>query len=422
MTRNKIGIIGLGYVGLPLAIAFSKKNDVIGFDSKKKRILDLKLGKDITNETTKNDILKSNVLFSSNINDLYNCKYFIIAVPTPVNKMKKPDLSAVISATRMVSQLIKKNDIIVYESTVYPGVTEEICVPIIERISKLKFNRDFFCGYSPERINPSDKKHKLQNIIKIVSGSNSKTANKLEKLYSQIIKAGIHKVSSIKIAEAAKVIENIQRDLNISLINELTIIFNKLEIDTEEVINAASTKWNFMKFSPGLVGGHCIGIDPYYLIHKANKIGINSKVIAAGRKINSFMPYHVVNQLMMMYKKKNLKLMNSKILILGFTFKENCSDTRHTQVYEIYKLLSKRGVSTDIYDPVADPLDTKKEHGIKIISKQIKQNYYDAVILAVAHNQFRKLGIKKIRKYCRRNSIIYDLKHIFKKNDVDLRL
>jgi UDP-N-acetyl-D-galactosamine dehydrogenase len=420
--KKNIGVIGLGYVGLPLAIAFAKHNNVVGYDLSTSRIRSLKLGIDTTDEVSKSTIKKTkNILFTRNINELSDCNFYIIAVPTPIDNYNKPNLNPLLSASRLVSKVISKNDIVVYESTVYPGVTEDICIPIIEKNSKLKFNKDFYCGYSPERINPSDKVNTLSSIKKLVSGSETKSLKVIKELYSSIINAGVYVTPSIKVAEAAKVIENIQRDLNISLINELSIIFNKMDIDTKEVIDAAATKWNFIKYSPGLVGGHCIGVDPYYLIHKAKLLGINSKVISAGRKINNSMPKHIATQLFNKLIEKKINIKSSKILIMGFTFKENCKDTRHTQVLKLSNILKKKCSKIDIFDPNAIKKEVFKDYGLKL-RNVIPKDFYDAIIVAVAHDIFIKLGYKKIRSYGKKQSVIYDLKHIFPKNKIDLRL
>jgi len=419
--KTKISIIGLGYVGLPLAISFSKFYKVVGFDLSKERISDLRKGSDETLEVKKNTILKAkNLTFTSNLNDLKKCNCHIVTVPTPIDKFNKPDFSNLISASQMIGKILKKNDIVIYESTVYPGATEEICVPILEKKSDLIYNNDFFVGYSPERMNPGDKKHTVENIIKVTSGSNEGTANFVNKLYKSIVKAGTYKASSIKVAEAAKVIENTQRDINISLINELSLIFDKIDIDTEEVLKAAGTKWNFLPFKPGLVGGHCIGVDPYYLTYKSKKLGYDPKIILAGRKLNDNMSTHIVNKLFLKMDKKKIKVSNSKILIMGLTFKENCPDIRNSKVFDLAKQLKKSKAKVSVYDPWVNN-KIHKLNGISLIKKPIKNNY-DCIILAVAHNFFKKMGIKKIKNFTKKNHIIFDLKYIFPENFSDLRL
>ena len=422
MINKQIAIIGLGYVGLPLAVAFSNYFKVVGFDNNKKRIGDLLNGLDITNELSKPELKKlKKIKLTSDQKYLNSCNIYIVTVPTPIDKLKKPDLKYLISASTTVGKYISKGDIVIYESTVYPGATEGDCVPILEKYSGLKFNHDFFCGYSPERINPGDKKNNLKNIKKITSGSTPNIAEFIDKLYLQIIDAGTYKASSIKIAEAAKVIENIQRDVNIALVNELSIIFNALEIDTEEVLEAAATKWNFIKYKPGLVGGHCISVDPYYLTHKAKSQGILSQVILAGRKVNDNMASHIVSQLIKYMVKKEITINKSNILIMGFTFKENCNDLRNTMVSELVLGLKEYNCNVDIFDPWIDIKETKKDYKYNFLS-EIKKSKYDGIILAVAHDKFKDIGIKKIRKYGKSSVAIYDLKHIFNKEQSDLRL
>lgn len=422
MIIKKIAIIGLGYVGLPLALAFSKYFKVVGFDNNKKRISDLLNGLDVTNELSKAELKKlKKIKLSSDKKCLKTCNIYIITVPTPIDKLKKPDLKYLISASTTVGKCVSKGDIIIYESTVYPGATEGDCIPILEKYSSLKFNHDFFCGYSPERINPGDKKNNLKNIKKITSGSTPKTAEFIDKLYLKIIDAGTYKASSIKIAEAAKVIENIQRDVNIALINELSIIFNALEIDTEEVLNAAASKWNFIKYKPGLVGGHCISVDPYYLTHKAKSQGILSQVILAGRKVNDSMASYIVNQLIKNMVKKEITINKANILIMGFTFKENCNDIRNTMVSELALGLKEYNCNVDIYDPWIDISDIKKIYKYNFIA-EVEKSKYDGIILAVAHDKFKDIGIKKIRRFGKSSTIVYDLKHMFNKDQSDLRL
>ncbi len=423
LKKIKIGILGMGYVGLPLAIAFCKKYKVIGFDIDNKRINELNNFKDSTKEISYKSIfeVKKKIIFTNDSNELYKCNYFIITVPTPINKNKKPDLKPLFVASEIVGKNLKKNDTVIYESTVYPGVTEDECSKVLEKFSNLKFNKDFFIGYSPERINPGDKKHTLTEIIKITSGSNEKTTNLVDQLYKSIIKAGTYKVSSIKVAEAAKVIENTQRDLNIALINELSIIFNKLKIDTEDVLKAARTKWNFLPFKPGLVGGHCIGVDPYYLTYKAEKLKYKPEVILAGRKINDSMSNYIAKNLIKSLRTKNINTKKPKLLLMGLTFKENCSDLRNSKVFDIISYLNKKNFIIDCFDPWVQNVTSLKNNKIKSISSP-KRSYYDCILIAVAHKQFKKMGINKIRKFGKKQSIIYDLKHIFKKNKTDIRL
>ena len=416
--KEKICILGLGYVGLPLAFEFSKRFKVIGFDLDKQKIKNLKNNVDTTGEIENKNLNKlKNIFFTSNIDACKNCNIFIVTVPTPILKNKKPDLSYLKKASSFIGRVIKKNDLVVFESTTYPGCTEEICIPIIEKKSKLILNEDFFCGYSPERVNPSDKKHKIPNINKIVSGSNSKALRKVFNLYKKIIKARIIKTSTIKVAEAAKVIENTQRDINIAFVNELMIIFNKLNIDTNEILKAASSKWNFLKFKPGLVGGHCIGVDPYYLEFKAKKLGIKPQVISAGRNINDSIPKFVVKKILKILKiRKNLKN-KTKTLILGITFKENCNDFRNSKIFDIITLLKKNGHNVDVFDPVADPNLLFKEHGIKLMKKLKKKNY-DIVLGAVKHNYFLNKKKSYFLKLIKEKGFIYDFKNIFDKQEI----
>ena len=417
--KSKITIVGLGYVGLPLAVEFAKKRDVVGFDLNQKRINSLNSGYDANLETTENELKASkNIIFTNKIIDTRDCKIFIVTVPTPIDNNKKPDLKMLKNASKLLGNIIKKNDIVIYESTVYPGVTEEICVPILEKNSGLKFNKDFFCGYSPERINPGDKKHRLPSIKKVTSGSNSRIAIIVDELYKEIIVAGTHKAPSIKVAEAAKIIENTQRDVNIALINELSMIFNKLEIDTKSVLDAAETKWNFLPFKPGLVGGHCIGVDPYYLAHKALKAGYNPKIILAGRKVNDEMPIYVIKKLKELMKKKKINKSNARALIMGTTFKENCPDIRNSKILDIANQFKKLKIKFDIHDPWADKAEIRNKLGIELINKPTNK-IYDIILLAVAHNQFKRISLKQIKSFMKKKHIIYDLKHIFKCNQVD---
>ena len=388
LKDKHLAIIGLGYVGLPLAVEFGKKYKTIGYDLNKKRIDELINGIDITLEVDENDLLKkTNLFFTNEKNDLKDANVFIITVPTPINKNKEPDLNPLKSASQLVSNFLKTDDIVIYESTVFPGATEDFCVPILEENSGLKFNRDFYVGYSPERINPGDKEHTLTKILKVTSGSNSKTAECIDQLYKSIIKAGTFKASSIKVAEAAKVIENTQRDVNIGLINELAIIFDKFNIDTQEVLDAAGTKWNFLPFKPGLVGGHCIGVDPYYLTYKAQTVGYNPEIILAGRRLNDGMGSYVASKLVEEMLNKHIKVEDSNILILGITFKENCPDLRNTKVIDIYKELLNYKANIDFFDPWVDKKEAEKIYGIKV-QDELEDSKYDAVIFAVAHDQF----------------------------------
>ena len=418
----KIAIIGLGYVGLPLALEFSKKKNVIGFDINEDRISELKTGIDKNLEFDKNELQHTqNLEFTNNIDDLKSVNCFIITVPTPIDGSKKPDLRPLFQASETIGKLLKKSDLIIYESTVYPGCIEEVCVPILEKFSNLNFNQDFFCGYSPERVNPGDKKHTISKIKKVTSGSTHEIANLVDDLYKSIIKAGTHKAPSIKVAEAAKVIENTQRDLNIALINELSILFNKLNIDTQEVLDAAESKWNFLPFKPGLVGGHCIGVDPYYLTHKAESIGYKAKIILAGRELNDKMGEHVASQLVSSMKKKNIVIKNSRILIMGLTFKENCADIRNSGVKILFDSLKKYNCILDLYDPWANSNDIKTVYDIDPI-RILKENTYDGLLITVAHDKFKSLGENYIKSLCKDISVIYDLKNLFKSNKIDLRL
>ena len=422
ITHPKIGIVGLGYVGLPLAVAFSKNFNVIGLDISKSRIAELNSGIDSTLEVEVSS-LKGNkrISFTCNAHDLNNCNYIIITVPTPVDSNNLPDLSPLISASRTIGSILQKNVTVIYESTVYPGATEEICVPILESESGLKFNKDFFVGYSPERINPGDKHHRIENIVKVTSGSNPEIAEKIDELYASIILAGTHKASSIKVAEAAKVIENTQRDVNIALVNELSIIFNSLEIDTEEVLNAAGTKWNFLPFRPGLVGGHCIGVDPYYLTFKSEQMGYSPEIILAGRRLNDGMGCYISNQLGDAMLRNSIDLKTSKILVMGLTFKENCPDMRNTKVIDIITELSKLGAEVFCYDPWVDIKEVQETYNINQIKYPL-ENEYDAIVLAVAHDQFINLGARKIKSFGKRDHILYDLKYLFSKSQTTLRL
>lgn len=418
----RIAIIGLGYVGLPLAAEFGKIRQVVGFDVNHKRILELKEGIDVNLETTEEELRDARHLtFTSSIDEIRECNFYIITVPTPINDYKQPDLTPLIKASETVGNVLRPGDIVVYESTVYPGCTEEECVPILERMSTMTFNKDFFVGYSPERINPGDKKYRLTTIKKITSGSTAETACLIDEIYRQIITAGTYKTESIKIAEAAKVIENTQRDLNIALVNELAIIFNRLEIDTEAVLRAAGSKWNFLPFRPGLVGGHCIGVDPYYLTHKSQGIGYYPEIILAGRRLNDNMGNYVSGQLIKAMIKKGINVEGSNVLILGFTFKENCPDIRNTRIIDVVKELGNYSCNVDIFDPWVDAEEVEEEYGIIPVS-EIKAASYDAIIVAVGHEQFKKMGSDDIRGFGKDKHVLYDLKYILSPEQSDVRL
>ena len=422
MNNIKIGVVGLGYVGLPLAVEFGKKYPTIGFDINQQRITELQAGVDRTLETSHEELVEaSHLTYTTAADDLTQCNIYIVTVPTPINEHKQPDLTPLEKASALLGKVIKHNDIVIYESTVYPGATEEICVPILERISGLTFNTNFFVGYSPERINPGDKEHRVTNILKITSGSTADTADTVDALYKSIIIAGTHKASSIKVAEAAKVIENTQRDVNIALINELALLFNKLDIDTEEVLIAAGTKWNFLPFRPGLVGGHCISVDPYYLTHKAQAVGYNPEIILAGRRLNDNMGNYIVSQVIKLMLKKRLHINESKILIMGLTFKENCPDIRNTRVIDIIKELNSYGANVDIYDPWVDPKETQHEYGITPIDIP-QADTYDAILLAVKHDQFVQMGEQQIKALGKETHVLYDIKYILPADNVDARL
>ncbi len=419
----RIAIIGLGYVGLPLAVEFGKLFNVKGYDLNLQRIEELKNNIDSTFEMESDEISASSKLsFTSNKNDLGHCNTYIVTVPTPINENNEPDLSPLRNATETISSVIKKGDIVIYESTVYPGATEEFCIPIIEKISGLKYNQDFFAGYSPERINPGDKEHRLKAITKITSGSNKKAAEYVDSLYSKIIQAGTHKAKSIKVAEAAKVIENTQRDLNIAFINELAIIFNELDIETEEVLEAAGTKWNFLNFRPGLVGGHCIGVDPYYLTYKAQSMGYDPQIILAGRRLNDEMGSYVAKRLIKKMTSKGINIQKSNILIMGYTFKENCPDIRNTRVKDIVSELESSSIESKIYDPWVSDRDKKSDINFNKFIDNPQEETYDAVVIAVAHEIFTNNGIDYVKKLCKKNHVIFDIKYIFSSKDTDLRL
>ncbi|OQW78781.1 MAG: Vi polysaccharide biosynthesis protein VipA/TviB [Proteobacteria bacterium ST_bin11] len=422
LDNIKIGMIGLGYVGLPLAVEFGRKYQTVGFDINSHRIQELRAGRDHTLEVSEEELAAAKLLtYSADLPDIADCSVYIVTVPTPINEHKQPDLTPLQKASDLLGKVIKPGDIVIYESTVYPGATEEVCVPILEKVSGLKFNRDFYVGYSPERINPGDKQHRVTNILKVTSGSTPEIAEKVDGLYKSIITAGTHKASSIKVAEAAKVIENTQRDVNIALINELALIFNKLGIDTEEVLLAAGTKWNFLPFRPGLVGGHCIGVDPYYLTHKAQAIGYNPEVILSGRRINDGMGVYVVSQLVKLMLKKRVHVQEANVLIMGLTFKENCPDIRNTRVVDIVAELKTYGVNVEIYDPWVNAEEAKHEYDITPVDKPAAGKY-DAIILAVAHDQFKKMAISDIRALGTPQAIVYDLKYLFPTDQTDARL
>ncbi|MDB3950457.1 nucleotide sugar dehydrogenase [Gammaproteobacteria bacterium] len=422
MDDSKIAVIGLGYVGLPLSIEFGKAFKTIGFDTKKSRVAELKRSFDSALEVTAEEFQKSNMLsFTNDVNDIANCNIFIITVPTPIDEYKKPNLIPLITASQTVGKFLQKDDLVIYESTVYPGATEEVCIPILEKFSGLQFNKDFYCGYSPERINPGDKTHTITMIKKVTSGSTPEVANKVDSLYKTIITAGTYKAASIKTAEAAKVIENTQRDVNIALINELAIIFNKLGIDTESVLEAARTKWNFLPFVPGLVGGHCIGVDPYYLTTKALQVGYHPEMILAGRRINDNMGSYIADQVAKLMIKKGINLLNSNILIMGLTFKENSTDLRNTGVASMISEFKSFHCKVDVYDPKADKREALEEYNIELVDKPAKGKY-EAIVFAVAHDEFKQLSIGTVRSYAAKEHLIYDAKLLFEENEVDGRL
>ena len=418
----KIAVIGLGYVGLPLAVEFGKHLPVVGFDINATRISALAAGTDHTLEVSDEELTQAlHLSYSSDIQALKDCNFFIVTVPTPIDDYKQPDLTPLIKASEAIGSLLKQDDIVVYESTVYPGATEEVCIPVLEKVSGLTFNQDFYAGYSPERINPGDKEHRVTNILKVTAGSTPEVADFVDEVYNLIITAGTHKAASIKVAEAAKVIENTQRDVNIALINELAVIFNKMGIDTQAVLEAAGTKWNFLPFRPGLVGGHCIGVDPYYLTHKAQAIGYNPEIILAGRRLNDSMGEYVVTQLVKTMIKKRIQVEGAKVLILGLSFKENCPDVRNTKVIDIVHELEEYNIEVDVYDPWVDKAEAEREYDVTPISKP-DVNHYDGIILAVAHNEFVEMGVEKIRALGKTSHVLYDLKYVFSKEDTDIRL
>ena len=421
--RNcRIAVVGLGYVGLPLAVEFGKRYETLGFDVKPERVAQLRAGRDTTLEVTREELKSARQLgFTTELADLKRCRVFIVTVPTPIDEYKRPDLTPLIRASESVGKVLRRGAIVIFESTVYPGCTEEICVPILERESGLKFNQDFFAGYSPERINPGDKEHRLTTIKKITAGSTPEVAAFVDKLYGSIVKAGTHPASSIRVAEAAKVIENTQRDVNIALINELALIFNRLGIDTEEVLAAAGSKWNFLPFRPGLVGGHCIGVDPYYLTHKAQEIGYHPEMILAGRRLNDNMALYVAGQIMQRMAARRIHVKGARVLVLGVTFKENCPDIRNSKVVDVVRELTRHGARVDIHDPWAEAAELRHEYGLKL-ARGLKPHHYDVAVLAVAHREFRELGVRGVRRLCRRPHVLYDIKHVFPAADTDGRL
>lgn len=422
LNQIKLAVIGLGYVGLPLAVEFGKKRKVVGFDIDAKRISELGAGQDRTLEVESSELKEATYLTYSNTSeDLRSCNVFIVTVPTPIDAYNQPDMTPLVKASQTIGAVLKQDDIVIYESTVYPGATEEVCVPVLEKTSGLKFNENFYCGYSPERINPGDKSHRVTNIRKVTSGSTPEIADVVDALYGEIIIAGTHKAQSIMIAEAAKVIENTQRDVNIALINELALIFNKLGIDTEAVLEAAGTKWNFLPFRPGLVGGHCIGVDPYYLTHKAQAIGYHPEIILAGRRLNDRMGEYVVSQLVKALTKRRIQVDGAKVLVMGLTFKENCPDLRNTKVVDIVRELNDYNVQADVYDPWINAEEAQHEYGIVPVHAP-ESGAYDAIIIAVAHKQFIEMGVQNIRAFGKHEHVVYDLKYVLNADEADIRL
>ncbi|MCK8087107.1 MULTISPECIES: Vi polysaccharide biosynthesis UDP-N-acetylglucosamine C-6 dehydrogenase TviB [Vibrio] len=422
LEKANIGIIGLGYVGLPLAVEFGKKQATIGFDINQSRIDELAKGIDSTLECGSDELAEAiHLTYTASLEELKECNVYIVTVPTPIDEYKQPDLTPLIKASEALGSVISKGDVIIYESTVYPGATEEVCIPVVENVASLTFNKDFFAGYSPERINPGDKEHRVTNILKVTSGSTDEVAEFVDQLYKTIITAGTHKASSIKVAEAAKVIENTQRDVNIALINELSIIFNKLNIDTLEVLEAAGTKWNFLPFRPGLVGGHCIGVDPYYLTHKAQTVGYHPEMILAGRRLNDGMGGYVVSTLVKSMLKKRIHVEGANVLVMGLTFKENCPDLRNTKVIDIVSELKEYNINVDVLDPWCSNEEAQHEYGLSVI-KEAQLNHYDGIVLAVSHDEFKQLGAEKIREFGKETHVLYDLKYVLEKSDVDMRL
>ncbi|MFP0993619.1 Vi polysaccharide biosynthesis UDP-N-acetylglucosamine C-6 dehydrogenase TviB [Acinetobacter baumannii] len=422
LEQLKIAIIGLGYVGLPLAVEFGKHKPTIGFDINPQRIRELQSGYDHTLEVTSDELKQvEHLSYTADINDLKNSNFFIVTVPTPIDDFKQPDLTPLIKASQSIAKVLKKGDIVVYESTVYPGATEEVCIPELEKHSGLIFNQDFFVGYSPERINPGDKQRRVTNILKITSGSTPDVADYVDQVYSLIIEVGTYKAPTIKVAEAAKVIENTQRDVNIALINELALIFNKMGIDTEDVLKAAGTKWNFLNFRPGLVGGHCIGVDPYYLTHKAESIGLHPEIILAARRLNDRMGEYVATQLIKEMVKQRIQVVGARILVMGLSFKENCPDIRNTKIVDFIKALKEYDLDLDIYDPWVDDTEVQHEYGLAPI-KTLQQGMYDAIVIAVAHNEFKSMSAQEFHALGKAKHVLYDLKYVLNKTDADLRL
>ena len=421
--RNcRIGVIGLGYVGLPLAVEFGKHYDTTGFDVRAERIAELRRGRDHTLEVEPRELRAAKRLrFTASLKDLRRCRVFIVTVPTPIDEHKRPDLTPLERASESVGKVLKRGDIVIYESTVYPGCTEEVCVPILERLSGLRFNRDFFAGYSPERINPGDKQHRLPTIRKVTSGSTPDAARFVDQLYGSIITAGTHAASSIRVAEAAKVIENTQRDVNIALINELAMIFNRLGIDTQEVLEAAGSKWNFLPFRPGLVGGHCIGVDPYYLTHKAQQIGYHPEMILAGRRINDNMALYAAGEVVRLMTAKRIHVKSSRVLVMGLAFKENCPDLRNSKVADLVRELQKYGAAVDVWDPWVSSKEAQHEYGIRLVKKPVR-NRYDGIVVAVGHRQFQAMKLTELRRLAKRNHVLYDIKYVFRRQDTDGRL
>ena len=422
LKNTKIGIIGLGYVGLPLAVEFGKQYLTVGLDLKKDRVDELSTGRDSTLEVTSEELAEARQLsFSSSPEALADCNVYIVTVPTPIDSHNQPDLSYLKGASESVGGLVKIGDVVIFESTVFPGATEEVCIPVIEEVSGLEYNRDFFAGYSPERINPGDKEHRVSSILKVTSGSTPEVGDYVDALYASIITAGTHRASSIRVAEASKVIENTQRDLNIALINELALICNQLGIDTEEVLVAAGTKWNFLPFRPGLVGGHCIGVDPYYLTHKAQEVSYHPEVILAGRRLNDDMGKYITEQVVRLMMDNKIQVSGSRVLVMGLTFKENCPDLRNSRVIDIVNSLKKYSVQVDVHDPMVEPDNARAEYGMEMLAEP-QAGQYDAVIVAVAHNQFRETGAAGIRAYCKPDGVLYDVKYLLPATEVDGRL
>ena len=422
LEQLKIAIMGLGYVGLPLAVEFGKKVQTMGFDINLQRIQELNNFQDHTLEVSAEELAQvENLSYSSHIEQLKQCNFFIVTVPTPIDNFKQPDLTPLIKASQSIAQILKQGDVVVYESTVYPGATEEVCIPVLEQYSGLVFNQDFFVGYSPERINPGDKQRKVTNILKITSGSTDEVADYIDTVYQLIIEAGTYKAPSIKVAEAAKVIENTQRDVNIALINELALIFNKMNIDTEEVLKAAGTKWNFLPFRPGLVGGHCIGVDPYYLTHKAQSLGLHPEIILAARRLNDRMGEYVATQLIKEMVKQRIQVVGARILILGLSFKENCQDIRNTKIVDMVKALKEYDLDLDIYDPWVSPQEVEHEYGFAPLLT-LEQHQYDAIVIAVAHDQFKQMSVNDFEKLGKAQHVLYDLKYILDQEYSDIRL